>query len=61
MSKIFEGELKESCRWSSDEQLSFKYFLYTAFVREISPTLSGGFGCSTGMRDSMILLAIFLN
>ena len=36
--------LKES-QWSSDEQFSSKYFLNIAFVREISPKLSGGFGC----------------
>ena len=28
--------LKESCRQSSDEQFSLKYFLYIVFVREIS-------------------------
>ena len=36
--------LKESFRWGSDEQFSFKYFLYIAFVREISLKLSGSFG-----------------
>ena len=29
--------MKESVRKSSDEQFSFKYFLYISFVREISP------------------------
>ena len=28
-----------------DEQFSFKYFLNIAFVREVSPKLSGDFGC----------------
>ena len=32
-----EKYLKESCRLNTDEQLSFKYFLNIAFVREISP------------------------
>ena len=41
----FAKYLKESCRLSSDEQFSFKYFLNIAFVREISPKLSGGFSC----------------
>ena len=41
MKQQFEKYLKESWRKSSDEQFSFKYFHYTAFVREISPKLSG--------------------
>ena len=30
--EAFANYLKESCRWSSDEQLSLKYFLNIAFV-----------------------------
>ena len=35
---------------SSDETLSLTYFLDIAFVREISPKLSGGFGCYRNER-----------
>ena len=41
----FAKYFKDSCRWSSDEQFSFKCFLNIAFVRKISPKLSGSFGC----------------
>ena len=44
MKHTFTKYLKESCRKSSDGQFSFKYFLHIAFVREISPKLSVGFG-----------------
>ena len=42
---IFENYLKESCELSSDEQVSIKYFLNIAFVREILQKYSGGFCC----------------
>ena len=45
MKHEFTNYLKESCRWSSEEQFFFKYFQNIAFVREISSKLSGGFGC----------------
>ena len=45
MKHNFTKLLKESCRKSSDEELSFKYFLNIAFVGEISAKQSGGFGC----------------
>ena len=45
MKHKFSKYLNESCRKNSDEYSSFKHFLYIAFVREISPKLSGGFGC----------------
>ena len=44
MKHNFAKYLKESCRKRSDELVSFKYFLNIAFVREIPPKLSGGFG-----------------
>ena len=44
MKQNFTDYLKGSCRESSDLQFSFKYFLNIAFVREISPKLSDGFG-----------------
>ena len=37
--------LKESCKSSSEEQFSFGYFVNIAYVRKISPKLSGSFGC----------------
>ena len=40
----FPKYLNGYCRKSSDEQFSIKYFLYIAFIREISLKLSGGFG-----------------
>ena len=40
MKRKFAKYLRESCRQSSDEQFSFKYFLNIAFVREISPKLT---------------------
>ena len=33
----FAMYLMESCRLSSDEEFSFRYFLNISFVREISP------------------------
>ena len=36
MKDDFSRYLKESCEINSDEQLSFKYFLNIAQVREIS-------------------------
>ena len=36
--------LKESCRYISNEHLSFKYFPETAFVREISANKTNDFG-----------------
>ena len=44
MKHKFVKYLKESCKKSSDEQSSFKYFLNIAFAREISPKVPGGFG-----------------
>ena len=48
--------MKESCRSSSDKQFSFKYFLYIAFVREISSKLSDRFGCYLGLRSKEALI-----
>ena len=45
MKHEFTNYLKESCRWTSDEQFSFKYFLNITIAREISPKLPGCFGC----------------
>ena len=45
MKLILAKYLKESCRQSSDEQLSLKCFLNIAFGLKISPKLSDGFGC----------------
>ena len=45
MKHEFVKYLKESCRWSSDEHFSFKYFPNIAFTRKIPPKLSGSFGC----------------
>ena len=45
MKHKFAKYLKESCSWNSDEQLSLKYFLNIAFVREISAKPSDRFGC----------------
>ena len=41
----FAKYLMESCRQSSEEHLSFKYFLKIALVREIPPKKPGCFGC----------------
>ena len=38
----FAKYLKETCRYKSDEQFSYKYFLNIAFIKEIFPKLSGG-------------------
>ena len=40
----FAKYLKGSCGYSNGDKFSFKYFLYIAFVREISPRLSEDFG-----------------
>ena len=34
-----------TCRKGSDEHFTVKYFLNIAFVRQITPKLSEGFGC----------------
>ena len=41
----FAKSLKETCRYKSNEQFSFKKFLNNAFIREILQKLLGGFGC----------------
>ena len=43
MKHEIEKHLKESCRFSSDEQLPIKYFLNIAFFRGLSTIMSGGF------------------
>ena len=46
MKHEFAKYLKKSCRYSSNEQFSFKDFLNIVLVREISPKRSGCFGCN---------------
>ena len=43
----------ESCRYSSDEHLSFKYVLYIAFVSEIPPKWQA-IVASTGINVLMV-------
>ena len=51
----FTKYFKESCRWSSNKQFSFKYFLNITSVREIPPKLSGGFGCYRHEWDNFVI------
>ena len=54
----FAKYLKESCRLSSDEQLSLKYFQYIIFVKERYPKLSGSCGCHRHERDKLRLTIV---
>ena len=58
MKHKFAKYLKESCRLSSDEQFSFKYFLEVAFVREISSKLSDSFWLLQASHLSLMISVI---
>ena len=54
MKSKFAEYLEKSCRYSSNEEFSFIYFLDISFVREKSPKLSCSFCCYTKYdKDSL--------
>ena len=54
----FKKYLKESCWSSSEQHLSFKYFLKFAFAGKISSKLAGCFGHCEHLRVNLFMLVL---